>query len=58
MRCFVAYSLALVYECGTKVISEKFKTELEDLGYNCKRLEGKDRVETSFKIADEINELT
>lgn len=43
---------------GTKVISDKFKTELEDLGYNCKRLEGKDRVETSFKIADEINELT
>ena len=43
---------------GTKVISNKFKTELEGLGYNCKRIEGKDRVETSIKIADEINKLT
>lgn len=43
---------------GVKAISNKYKNELESLGYECKRIEGKDRIETSFKIADEINKIS
>lgn len=43
---------------GVKAISDKYKNELESLGYECKRIEGKDRIETSFKIADEISKIS
>lgn len=42
---------------GTKAISNKFQKDMERSGYKCKRIDGKDRVETSIKIADEINKL-
>lgn len=43
---------------GEKSISNKFERGLVSLGYKCKRIKGKDRIETSFKIANEVNKLT
>lgn len=43
---------------GEQAISSNFEYSMEGLGYNCIRIEGRDRIETSFKIADEVKKLT
>lgn len=43
---------------GNKSISTETENGLNSLGYNCERIEGKDRIETSFKIADKVKEIS
>lgn len=43
---------------GPDVISNNLKREIADMGYSCKSIYGKNRIETSYKVAEEIERLT
>ena len=43
---------------GEDVVTKELENELIDYGYNVKRLAGRDRYQTSYRVAEEINRLT
>ncbi|WP_300276042.1 cell wall-binding repeat-containing protein [Peptacetobacter sp.] len=43
---------------GTRVITKELENKLKKEGFNVKRLAGKDRYETSYNVAKEVNRLS